>query len=80
MRAVLLQVRAATACCREERIVKHVARLIPAMLVAALAASMPQHDPKHPARQWWDNHVDQATLKEESQATKNISNKQKRED
>lgn len=37
---------------------KHAARLIPALLVAALAVSATKHP--HPARPWWDNHVEKA--------------------
>ena len=33
-------------------------RLIPAILVAALGAYAVNHQPDHPRRQWWDNHVD----------------------
>lgn len=36
---------------------KHAARLIPALLLATLAVVVHQQDPKHPARPWWDNHV-----------------------
>jgi hypothetical protein len=40
---------------------KHAARLIPALLVAALAVYLlRQHDPKRPARPWSDNHVEKA--------------------
>jgi hypothetical protein len=46
---------------------KAIARLIPALLVAALAMSTPhQLDRKRPARQWWDSHVDAMSVGRES--------------